>query len=77
MLWSVFSANGADKGGMIVSEVSSFSAMEASQIAHVFSIRIQVLGSWFWGQGCQVDDCLWGQCLDHSGRRGCGAVLVR
>ena len=73
----MFSTDGADKGGTIISEVSSFSAMEASRIAHVFRIEILVLENWFWGWGHQVDDRLWGQCLDHLGRGGCGAVSVR
>ena len=77
MLWGVFSADGADKGGTIVSEMSSFPAMEASGITHVLRIKIRVLGNWFWGWRCQVDDRLWGQCLDHLGRGGCRVVLVR
>ena len=77
MLWSVFSTDSADGGGTTIGEVSSFSATEASRITHVFRVKILVLGSQFWGWRHQVDDRLRGRCLDHSGRGGCGAVLVR
>ena len=77
MLWSIFSADGANEGGAVVSEMSSFPAMEASGITYVLRIKIWVLENRFWRWRCQVDDCLWGQCLDHLGRGGCGVVLVR
>ena len=77
MLWGVFSTNGADKIWTVVGEMTFLPAVEAGRIMHVFWVWVQLLEDWFWGWRGQVDDRLWGRCLDHSGRGGCGVVLVR
>ena len=77
MLWGVFSTNGADKIRTVVGEMTFLPAVEAGRITHVFRVWVQLLEDWFWGWRGQVNDHLWGQCLDHLGRGGCGVVSVR
>ena len=77
MLWGALSTDGADEIWTVIGEMTFLSAVEAGRITHVFRIGILVLESRFWGWRRQIDDRLWGRCLDHSGRGGCGVVSVR
>ena len=77
MLWGILSTDGADKVRTVVGKMTFLSAVEAGRVTHVFRVKVQLLKGRFWGWRRQVDDRLWGRCLDHSGRGGCGVVLVR
>ena len=77
MLWGIVSTDGADKVWTVVGKMPFLSAVEAGRVTHVFRVKVQLLKGRFWGWRRQVDDHLRGQCLDHSGRGGCGVVSVR
>ena len=77
MLWGALSTDGANESRAVISKMTFLSAMETGRVTHVFRIGIQLVEIWFWGWRGQVDDHLWGRCLDHLGRGACRVVSVR
>ena len=69
--------DGTNESRAIVGKMTFLSTVKTSRAMDICRIRIQVVENRFWGWRCQINDHLWGQCLDHLGRGGSRVVSVR